>query len=96
MNHKVTLGDLRLELDNIDQEVVKLLVKRFHITDEIGAIKSEQGMSIYDESREKVIYDKIRQICYETLSEDDDISEIIVDIYTLIMLNSRKRQELLR
>ncbi len=96
MNHKVTLGDLRLELDNIDQEVVKLLVKRFHITDEIGAIKSEQGMSIYDESREKVIYDKIRQICYETLSEDDDISEIIVDIYTLIMLNSRNRQELLR
>ncbi len=96
MNHKVTLGDLRLELDNIDQEVVKLLVKRFHITDEIGAIKSEQGMSIYDESREKVIYDKIRQICYETLSEDDDISEIIVDIYTLIMLNSRKRQELLK
>lgn len=96
MNHKITLGDLRLELDNIDQEVVKLLVKRFHITDEIGAIKLEQGMNIYDESREKVIYDKIRQICYETLTEDDDISDIIVEIYTLIMLNSRKRQELLR
>ncbi len=96
MNQKVTLGDLRLELDNIDQEVVKLMIKRFHITDEIGAIKHEQGMNVYDESREKVIYDKIRQICYETLSEDDDISDIIVDIYALIMLNSRKRQELLR
>ncbi len=96
MNHKVTLGDLRLELDEIDQEVAKLLIKRFHITDEIGAIKLEQGMNVYDESREKVIYDKIRQICYETLSEDDDISDIIVDIYALIMLNSRKRQELLK
>lgn len=96
MNHKVTLGDLRLELDEIDQEVAKLLIKRFHITDEIGAIKLEQGMNVYDESREKVIYDKIRQICYETLSEDDDISDIIVDIYALIILNSRKRQELLK
>ena len=96
MNHKVTLGDLRLELDEIDQEVVKLLIKRFHITDEIGAIKFEQGMNVYDESREKAIYDKIRQICYQTLSEDDDISDIIVDIYALIMLNSRKRQELLK
>ena len=96
MNQTITLGDLRLELDNIDQQVVKLLVKRFHITDEIGAIKLEQGMNVYDESREKAIYDKIRQICYETLTEDDDISEIIVEIYALVLLNSRKRQELLR
>ena len=96
MNQTITLGDLRLELDNIDQQVVKLLVKRFHITDEIGAIKLEQVMNVYDESREKAIYDKIRQFCYETLTEDDDISEIIVEIYALVLLNSRKRQELLR
>ena len=53
-------------------------------------------MNVYDESREIVIYDKIKKICYETLSEDEDISDIIVDIYALIMLNSRKRQELLK
>lgn len=46
------LNELRKEIDVIDTELLKLLEKRFELTDEIGCYKAENRLKIFDGARE--------------------------------------------
>lgn len=66
-----TLDELRKEIDEIDQEILKILVRRVDIVKQIGELKNEQNMPIVDEERkEKVLQSITERAKLFHLSED--------------------------
>jgi len=70
---------LRQQIDELDDRIIKLLAIRFHLTDQIGAIKRQTEMAVTDSNRERLIYDKI-----------DD--ESIAAVYRSLIAESKRRQ----
>ena len=56
---KPELESLRDEIDQIDEQVVRLLNKRVRAAAEIGKIKHAMGVDPYDPSREEQVFEKI-------------------------------------
>lgn len=82
---EILLGEsLRDKIDILDTKIVKLLQKRFEITDEIGRKKAVNGEYVADVHRENNILERISQL--------SSIEEIC-DIYENIFKNSKLRQE---
>ena len=48
-----TLDDLRRDIDRVDEVLVRLLNERARCVCEIGRLKKEQGIDIYQPDREK-------------------------------------------
>ncbi len=82
------LDKARTEINKIDKEIVRLLEKRFNIVNEIGNYKRKQGLSIYDEAREKQVVES----CTSYL-ENKEYSKFIDDIYFQIMKCSKDIQQ---
>lgn len=49
------LDELRGKIDNIDNEILELISKRFALVKEIGNLKKAEGLEIYDPEREEKI-----------------------------------------
>ena len=81
------LSKQREQINQIDQQLVKLLQQRFAVTDEVGQIKKQAGIPVLDATREALILDKIAQSV-----ADDQMKEIIVRLYQHIMAESRQQQ----
>ena len=50
-----TLGDLRRRIDELDRQLVKLLNERSQCALEIGKIKQEKNLPLYQPDREKEV-----------------------------------------
>ncbi|MCI6001347.1 MAG: chorismate mutase [Finegoldia magna] len=79
----------RKEIDKIDSEIARLLEKRFEICCEIGDFKSKNNIETEDKSREKEIFEKIKQT---NLKYRDNIKEV----ESKILLESKKIQDNLK
>ncbi len=55
------LGELRRQIDAVDEELVQLLNRRAAIVVEVGKVKSAGGAPIYATDREKAVLDKIQK-----------------------------------
>lgn len=55
-----TLDEIRVEIDQIDTELKKLMDRRFEISKKVGENKKITGKAVYDEKREKLILDAIK------------------------------------
>jgi chorismate mutase-like protein len=53
------LQSLRIEIDNINKQILALLNQRAHLAKQIGEEKKKLGMSVEDKQREQQIYDSI-------------------------------------
>ena len=51
----IKLNLLRKKIDDIDDELIALFLKRLDISKEIGELKKENNMKIYDPEREEEI-----------------------------------------
>lgn len=56
-----TLEDLRKEIDEIDHEILKILVKRVDVVKQIGELKNEQNMPVLDEERKEKVLESITE-----------------------------------
>ena len=56
------LDDLRNDIDRVDEVLVRLLNERARCVCEIGRIKKETGMAIYQPDREKDVLNHVRGI----------------------------------
>ncbi|MDR1460356.1 MAG: prephenate dehydratase [Campylobacteraceae bacterium] len=56
------IGDLRREIDKIDDDILKLLNQRMEFVKNIGVLKHTSGSSIYRPEREKEILDRLKKI----------------------------------
>ncbi len=58
----VSLIGLREKIDTINQDILKLLNERAEVVLEIGKLKKENSMEVYDPAREKEIENRLIQI----------------------------------
>ncbi|RZI49338.1 chorismate mutase [Lactococcus kimchii] len=84
----MNLTELRKEIDQVDQEIVRLLEERMNIVQKIGQAKQAQQITILDSSREETVLNQARQNV-----KNPAYQETIVNTYKDIMKNSRLYQK---
>jgi chorismate mutase len=60
-----TLNDLRKDIDRVDEVLVRLLNERARCACEIGRLKKELGVEIYQPEREKEVLSHVRTVACE-------------------------------
>ena len=79
---------LRIEIDDIDQELTKLLERRLNVAKKIAEYKKEQDFPILDESREEVVIQKnIDRL------DNPDYADNVREFYISLMDISKSVQE---
>ena len=82
------LNSIRQEIDQIDDQIVKLLEERMHLVEEVVAYKKASGKPILDSKREEVIFEKVR-----SRVTNKSYQETIVATFSDILKRSRDYQD---
>ena len=82
----MNLEEIRLEIDKVDNEMIKLFDQRMDLAAQVAAYKKENGLGVYDPKRER---EKLRTLA-EQLPEDK--REYVYCLYSLIFELSRCSQ----
>jgi len=85
----VTIDDIRIEIDRLDRELLKIFNDRAALALRIGEIKKELGMPVYDPAREKRIFERMRQDNPGPLDND-----AIVRLFERVIDESRSLERL--
>ena len=75
--------ELRAQIEAIDEQIIDLIATRMEIADELAKAKKKSAMGYWDESKEREVVQRYRELCEEvSLSEDeaDQIAEVILNI----------------
>ena len=84
----MNLDMIRQEIDQIDDQIVKLLEERMHLVEGVVAYKKASGKPILDTKREEVIFKKVR-----SRVSNKNYQETIVATFSDILKRSRDYQE---
>jgi len=79
----MSLEDLRKKIDETDTKIVKLIIERMRIAEEIGKEKRQQGKRIEDAEREEMVLENIRRIAQKENIGQEDIESIYRQIVTV-------------
>jgi chorismate mutase-like protein len=71
-----TLEELRRDIDRVDEVIVRLLNERARCACEIGRLKKEQGVPIYQPDRNKQVIDRVRHVAAEGPLGPDAIARL--------------------
>ena len=82
------LASIRQEIDQIDDQIVKLLEERMHLVEGVVAYKKTSGKPILDTKREAVIFEKVR-----SRVTNKNYQETIVATFSDILKRSRDYQD---
>lgn len=82
------LSEQRKKIDQLDQEIVRLLEQRLDCAKEVAEIKKKNQLPILDESREQALLEKIK-----TLTKNPDYQKYIIEIYETILKTSKDYQK---
>ncbi len=63
--------DWRQKIDELDRRMVDLLNQRAHAAREIGKLKRNTSMPIYEPHREKMIFENVRKANHGPLPDED-------------------------
>ena len=61
----MTLDELRRDIDRVDEVLVRLLNERARCVCEIGRLKKEMGVEVYQPDREKDVLKHVREVASE-------------------------------
>ena len=84
----MNLDIIRQEIDQIDDQIVKLLEERMHLVEGVVAYKKASGKPILDSKREEVIFEKVRNRV-----TNKSYQETIVATFSDLLKRSRDYQE---
>ena len=79
---KENIKNFRNQIDNIDNKLMELLVKRFSICSKIGEIKNINKLTIDDKNRENQIIDRLSKE-YVGALDRDHVASIFNPIYSI-------------
>lgn len=82
------IEDWRIRIDELNDEIISLLNKRATYATEIGKIKKQQGLPVFDSARENSVLEKVA-----TLTKGPLTPESIKNIFKVIMQETRKVEE---
>ena len=84
----MSLDMIRQEIDQIDDQIVKLLEERMHLVEGVVSYKKASGKPILDSKREEVIFEKVRSRVI-----NKSYQETIVATFSDILKRSRDYQD---
>ena len=79
---------LRKEIDNLDEEIIRLLKTRMRISKEVGKLKEKLDIPVEDKIREQEIVERLTTHAGKILSEEQ-----LVRIFTAVFRSSKQVQE---
>ena len=82
------INELREQIDETDQEIIKLYGKRMEIARAIGLYKREHNLPVYDSERERNLLNKAAE------QAGEDYEQGIRALFHLLMDHSRMHQEM--
>ncbi|MBC2576422.1 chorismate mutase [Peptostreptococcus canis] len=82
------LEKLREKIDFVDREIISLLEKRINIAIDIGILKKENSLAIFDEKREVEVLGKVNN----TIT-NKNLEKYIIDIYKVVIEQSKLVQK---
>jgi chorismate mutase-like protein len=76
------IADWRKKIDELDQQLVKMLSERARAAVEIGRLKRDTSLPIYEPERERVVFENVQRMNQGPLPERDlvRIFERIMDV----------------
>lgn len=76
------IADWRVKIDELDRRLVELLNQRAQAAQEIGKLKRNTSMPIYEPQREKIIFDNVRKANRGPLPDSElrHVYERIIDV----------------
>jgi len=81
------LQELRMRIDKIDDELIRLFERRMDVSAEIAGYKKPRGLPVYDPEREK---QKLRELSQKAAGK---YKPYIESLYLLIFKLSRAEQD---
>ena len=84
----MNIEDWRNRIDELNDELIALLNKRATYATEIGKLKKQQGLPIFDATREQAVLEKVSSLTKGPLTP-----ESIKNIFQVIMQETRKVEE---
>lgn len=85
---QISMNNFRNEIDELDTKILKLLNKRMHIADEIGYLKKDKNVAVFQQDRWQQVLNKMRREANDfELGED-----FIIALYKAIHQESISRQ----
>ena len=93
--YQTKLSELRIQLNVIDEDLVKLLISRFSLTNEIGMLKQNNNQPIYDPDREASIIHSLSgtiQKNHLSCTDLEILTTCIIEVYREIMNQSKFSQ----
>ncbi len=76
-----TLAEYRADIDRLDENIVRLLVERFHIVDAVGQLKAREGLPVVQSQRAEEVKDRVARLA----SEQGLDGGLLRAIYTLLI-----------
>jgi len=79
----------RKKIDELDRQIVELINARAQAAHEIGKLKRNTSMPIYEPEREKTIFENVRQANHGPLPDNElrQVYERIIDVMRNIQKN---------
>ena len=76
------IADWREKIDELDRRLVELLNQRARAAQEIGKLKRNTSMPIYEPQREKIIFENVRKANHGPLPDSElrQVYERIIDV----------------
>src|SRR5436309_10807840 len=83
------IADWRIKIDELDRRLVELLNQRAQAAHEIGKLKRNTSMPIYEPEREKTIFENVRRANRGPLPDSElrQVYERIIDVMRNIQKN---------
>lgn len=79
------LNELRSQIDNIDNEILRLLNKRMKIVKKVGELKNSSNAPIYRPEREKAIIERLTELSKKEngILQKEHIEAIFLEIFAI-------------
>ena len=88
MDSQEKINALRKRIDDYDDQILDLLIKRFSVSKKIGVIKASSGLAIGDPNREREIINRLSKKLKSKLNKED-----ILAIFNPVYQISKKMQK---
>ncbi len=82
----MNLEQIRKQIDFIDNEILRLIKKRFEYSETLVKVKFNEGLKIYDEVRERKILDKIK-------INSGEFEKYVLPVFVEILTSSKLIQQ---
>ena len=89
------IADWRKKIDDLDRELVRLINERAVCAVEIGKLKQDSAMPVYEPDRERIIFDNIGTLNHGPLSQIQlrQVYERLIDVMRQVQTVEMKEKD---